>query len=178
MRDRKIIEALILLALPLAVFATFKNNWWTDYKIFDLKFFLVTSILTILFLFLKNKNSFIVLLITLLFINYAGIGSVSIVYFLWFSAYLIGKKIYEFLYKNDDEGAILEYSALGFSIIGLIVTISSHFPINFGIYYISLFTFFYLYIYATSFKKTIFSLRKYSFEDAEAVTSEKIPAEI
>jgi len=169
MRDRKVIEALIILALSLTTLVTFQYSWWTGYKFFEYKFFIITIILTTIILSFKNKIFYVLLLMSLLFINYAGIGSVFIVIFLWFTAYLIGKKVYEFLYKHDSEREILEFSALGFSIIGLIVTVSSHFPINFGIYYIALFAFFYIFNYA-SIIKTISSIRKFSLVDTKIDT--------
>lgn len=82
--------------------------------------------------------------LVLLLINYAGIGSTLTVLLFWTTAYLIGKKLFSLITSSDDaQSKFLENSALGFSIIGLIVTISSHFQINIGLYYLALMVVFY-----------------------------------
>lgn len=147
LKAKSLVSALILAALTISVFLTFKYDWWNGYALKNVDYLLALGIISAALALLKNKVKYIFVVITLFFINYFGIGPVIAVTMLWITAYLIGKKLFFLMHKNNSiESKYLENSALGFSIIGLVVTISSHFQINTGLFYISLFACFYAYI--------------------------------
>lgn len=163
LKAKGFVGALILAALTISVLITFKYDWWNGYVLKNPDYLLILGFISASLALLENKVKYIFIVIALFFINYFGIGPVIAVAIFWLTACLIGKKSFFLIYKNNSiESKFLENSALGFSIIGLVVTISSHFQINTGLFYISLFACFYAYLGNAEISSFLISIKRSS----------------
>ncbi|MBU3560602.1 glycosyltransferase family 39 protein [Polynucleobacter hallstattensis] len=159
--NNKTINGLLLVFLLLtAVVVTFNRGWWIDYKLSNENFFIFSLVTSAILIFLKNKIKYLALFFVLMLINYCGISAVATVMMTWLTSYLIGKKIYKLCGQSINSSDAIEKSAVGLSTIGLIATISSHFQINSGFFYILLLTIFYIFIVGEDLQETYLSAKE------------------
>jgi hypothetical protein len=159
--NTKIINGLLLsFLLLISIVATFNSGWWVDYKLTNINYFIFSAVISAILILLKRKIKYLALLLILMFVNYCGLSAVVTVLMIWLTSYLIGKKICQLTSEGVGSDDFLEKSAIGLSIIGLIVTISSHFQINSGFFYLFLISTFYIFIVRVDFQATCLSAKE------------------
>ena len=120
----------------ISIALTFYFKWWSETEPLILSPLIFALISSFIFKFTKIKYLYgYILLATFLLISYFGIGPISAVFFIWVSACYIGR-LFNRVFSKSTELEWINSAALGFAIIGLFGTISSHFKINTSQYYL------------------------------------------
>lgn len=128
---------LSLVFFALAVWGAINHGWWRESgwvsdeaKSTFLIFIVSMLILGSTSLALGLAFPLLLLLPLIFFIGIAGIGSVAAVSWFWICATIIGAAL--FTERKDEKSAIwnVRNSGAGFAVIGTLISLMSHFPIN------------------------------------------------
>ena len=125
----------------MSVIGTFIFGWWDvgaqlNNRMVGIAFFgaVAAVILRINIVYLAT------LIFCFFYIALTGIGPLFSVIFFWIAAYILGIKICQYLSKSDLDINPILHSLIGFSAIGLALTILSHFHVNYPQLYLIIFS--------------------------------------
>lgn len=134
-RNLLIILLFILLVIT-GGYLTFEYKWWSFQELSQYKIIIVALFAALLISGLRLN---LILICTLAFSVFysalVGVGPLTTCVFLWFSSYLFGSLIFRDSKVIEDKP--LEVCAVGFSILGLLILVSSHFKVNYSFIYLA-----------------------------------------
>ena len=149
----KITSSFLLIGLTISTLAaTLKFQWWdpSQQQNFTIIFFVILC--SIVFRLTQlNLLNFLAIIFSIMIVGLEGISPLISLMVYWIIAYCLGDTVLKYLEPEAKLRSIYA-PVIGFAIIGLAVTISSHFRINYLHLYFSCFIFL-IYIYYDQIKK-------------------------
>ena len=143
-----------------SLFITEIYGWWSkDERLQYIFLFVPLLALLTSSIFRINIIKLGLCLASFFYISLVGVGPFVSVVGLWILAYLIGKKSAPFLEKDAQVIDSSLFPIVGFSFIGLLITILSHFRVNYHFVYLGLYL---LTLYCTARNQTLEQLRDIS----------------